>query len=116
MTDMNETTPYLVVPEQTREQKMQQISLLETRIETSKNLTPSSEHVEVDVGGKADLAGGTTTVSGGNDEPKVTTGVLKTETSSPVTGNKGDDLPAGGEKVEKLEVKSADNSDEQNFK
>jgi hypothetical protein len=116
MTDMNETTPYLVVPEQPREQQIQQISLLETRIETSKILTTSSEHQEVDVGVKTDLAGGTTTASGGSDEPEVTTGVLKTETSSPVTGNEGEELPAGGEKVENLEVKSADNSVEQDFK
>jgi hypothetical protein len=89
---------------------------LETRIETSKNLTTSFEHEEADVGGKAVPAGGTTTASGGNDEPEVTTGVLKTETSSPVIGNEGEELPAGGEKVEKLEVKSADNSDEQDVK
>lgn len=115
MTDINETTPYLVVPEQPREQQMQHISLLETRTETSINLTTSSEHVD-NVGGKADTAGGTTIVLGGSDEPEVTTGVLKTETSSPVTGNEGDELPAGGEKVEKLEAKSTDNSGEQDFK
>jgi hypothetical protein len=113
MTDMNETTPYVVIPEQPKEQQKPPILL--KRTETSKKITTSSEHEE-DVGEKVDTAGGTITVSGSNDEPEVTSGVLKTETPSPVTGNEGEELPAGGVKVEKSEAKFADNSDEQDFK
>jgi hypothetical protein len=107
MSDMNETTPYIVLPEQPKEQQ-KPVSSLEKQTETPKMLiTPV--RAEECVGGKADTAGGTTTTSGGDDKPEVTTEVLKGETPSPVTGNGGEKLPASVEKVDKLEVKSADN-------
>jgi hypothetical protein len=114
MTDMNETTPYIILPEQPMEQQ-KPVSLLEKQMEPPKMLiTPV--HVEECVGGKADTAGGTTTTLGGDDKPEVTSEVLKRETPSPVTGNGGEELPASVEKVEKLQVKSADNSVEQDLK
>jgi hypothetical protein len=118
MTDMNETTPYLVVPEhdvQPKDQQKKRTSRLDKQIETSKKIAISSEHEEEDVGEKPNTAGGTTTTSG-VDEPEVTSGVLKTETPSPAMQNEAEDLPSGGEMVEKLEGKSSDTNKEQEDK
>jgi hypothetical protein len=115
MTDMNETTPYIILPEQPTDQQ-KPTSLLEKQTEAPKMVITPLRHEEEVVGGNADTAGGTTITSGGDDKPEVTSGVLKRETTSPAAGSGGDELPASVEKVEKLEVKSADNNDEQDFK
>jgi hypothetical protein len=115
MTDMNETTPYIILPEQSAEQQ-KPVSLLEKQTEMPRMVITSSEHVAEGVVVQADTAGGTTTTSGADEKPEVTPEALKRETSSPVTGSRGEEFPAGVEKVENLEVRSAVNSDRQECK
>jgi hypothetical protein len=118
MTDMNETTPYLIMPEhdvQPKELQKKRSSRLEKHTETLKKGATSSEHEEEDVGEKANTSGGTTTTSG-DDEPEVTSGVHKTETRSLSTGNEAEELLTDGGKVGKSEAKSPDTNKEQEDK
>jgi hypothetical protein len=118
MTDMNETTPYLIMPEhdaQPKELQKKRSSRLEKHTETLKKGTTSSEHEDEDAGEKVNTSGGTTTSSGA-DEPEITAGVLKTETPSPSTGIEAEESLTGGEKVGKSEAKSPDTSKEQEDK
>lgn len=102
MTDMNEATPYVVVPEQDirpNEQVEKQ--------ETSTKVT-SSEHEGEDVRDKASTSGGTTTTSG-DDESEARSGVIKMEIPSPAAGIETEEgLQSGVEKVEKSEAELSD--------
>jgi hypothetical protein len=118
MTDMNETSPRLLMPEhdsQPKELQKKRPSRLEKQIEALRKGGTSSEHEEEDVGEKANTSGGTT-ITSGDDETDITSGILKTETPSPSAGDEAEELLTDGEKVEKSEDNSPDTNKEQENK
>ncbi|KDR16421.1 uncharacterized protein LOC110832614 [Zootermopsis nevadensis] len=118
MTDMNETTPYLIMPEhdvQPKEVQKKRSSRLEKQAETLRKGATSSQHEEENAGEKANTSGGTTVTTLGDDEPEVISGVVKTEPSSSSVGNEADGLPTGDENG-KSESKSSDTNTEEEAK
>jgi hypothetical protein len=107
MTDIpvNETTPFVVVPEQVirpNEQAEKQ--------ETSTKMTSCSEQEEEGVREKANTSSGTTTASG-DDQSDASSGIVKTETPSPAARIEAEEaLPSGVEKVEKSEAEVSDSA------
>jgi hypothetical protein len=103
MTDMNEATPYVVVPEQ----DIRPNERVEKQ-ETSTKVTTCSEHEEEGVREKANTSGGTTITSGG-DESEARSGLIKMETPSPAAGIEAEEgLRCGDENVEKSEAELSD--------
>ena len=103
MTDMNETTPYVVVPEQDARPNEQV-----EKQETSTKVTSCSEREEEETRDKASTSGGTTTASG-DDESEARSGVIKMEVPSPAAGIEAEEgLKSGVEKVEKSEAELSD--------
>lgn len=103
MTDMNEATPYVVVPEQDARLNEQV-----EKQETSTKVMSFSEREEEDVRDKASTSGGTT-VTSGDDECEDRSGVIKMEIPSPAAGIEAEEgLKSGIEKVEKSETELSD--------
>lgn len=103
MTDMNEATPYVVVPEQDARPNEQV-----EKQETSTKVTSCSEREEEDVRDKASTSGGTT-ITSGDDECEARSGVIKMEVPSPAAGIETEEgLKSGIEKVEKSETELSD--------
>lgn len=118
MTDMNETTPYLIMPEhdvQPKEVQKKRSSRLEKQAETLRKGASSSQHEEENAGEKANTSGVTTVTTLGDDEPEVISGVVKTEPSSSSVGNEADGLPTVDENG-KSEAKSSDTNTEEEAK
>jgi len=103
MTDMNEATPYVVVPEQDARPNEQV-----EKQETSMKVMSCSEREEEDVRDKASTSGGTT-ITSGDDECEARSGVIKMEIPSPAAGIEVEEgLKSGIEKVEKSETELSD--------